>query len=280
MTLTRAATPPGSVTRVDLLQRDYYVRTAHLYDAAHVHADDEHGLALQYISTFIDSLQITSILDVGCGTGRGVSFLLKNKPHVSVRGIEPVTALIRRAVEANGIPGSLITQGNGESLPFANQSIDAAFACGILHHASNPEKIVREMLRVSRKAVFLSDENRFAHGSLIARWAKFALCKVGIFRAAYRLKTLGKGYRYSEGDGLAYSYSVYDSIDELSRWGDRVILIPVDRAEPNTPRDKSGHRRSSTFQPLLTSFHLLLCAIRDPKNGNAIAVNERSEAPA
>jgi ubiquinone/menaquinone biosynthesis C-methylase UbiE len=278
MTATRLASA-SNVTRAELLQRDYYTRTAHLYDATHVQVDDEHGLALQYISTFIDVLQINSILDVGCGTGRGVSFVLKHQAHVSVRGIEPVAALIRQAIEANGIPACLITEGNGESLPFADQSIDATFACGILHHARNPETVVREMLRVSRKAVFLSDENRFAHGNFLTRCAKLALCKAGIFRAAYRLKTLGKGYRYSEGDGLAYSYSVYDSIDNLSRWADRVILIPVDRVDPNTSHDESAHKRGSIFQPLLTSFHLLLCAVRDPKNAGVVPTNESGEAP-
>jgi len=273
MTATRAATT-ATVTQADLLQRDYYARTAHLYDASHVHAEDEHSLALQYISTFIDALQITTALDVGCGTGRGVAFILKNKPRVSVQGIEPVPALIRQAVETNGIPAALITEANGENLPFADRSIDATLACGILHHARNPEKIVREMIRVSTKAVFLSDENRFAHGSLFSRWAKLALCKAGIFRAAYRLKTLGKGYRYSEGDGLAYSYSVYDSIGELSRWADRIILIPADAVDPSTKH--TAH--SSVFHPLLTSFHLLLCAVRDPKS--EAATNEIAEAHA
>jgi SAM-dependent methyltransferase len=255
MTTARAA----AIT-AELLQREYYERTAHLYDASHVHSDDEHTLALHYIATFIDTLKISSFLDVGCGTGRGLAFFLRNKPHVDVRGIEPVPALIQQAVNVNGIPNALIMEGSGERLPYADQSVDATFECGILHHARNPEPIVREMLRVSRKAVFLSDENRFAHGSMFSRWAKLALCKAGIFRAAYRLKTRGKGYRFSEGDGFAYSYSVFDSIKPLSSWADRVILIPTDRADAPKQRNERG---GSVFHPLLTSFHLLLCAIRD-----------------
>src|SRR5262249_33387273 len=152
-------------------------------------------------------------------------------------------------------------------LPFPDHGIDAAFACGILHHARNPQKIVREMLRVSRKAVFLSDENRFAHGSTFACWAKLALCKLGLFHAAYRIKTFGKGYRFSQGDGIAYSYSVYDSIDELSRWADRVILIPTDVT--GSSASLVSRRRGSSFHPLLTSFHLLLCAVRDPQPDEA-----------
>jgi ubiquinone/menaquinone biosynthesis C-methylase UbiE len=234
------------------IQREYYERTAHLYDASHVRDGDEHYVALRHIGGFFDALGISSVLDVGCGTGRGMKYFLERRPGILVQGVEPVAALIDQAVHVNSVPPGLIMEGTGEALPFADQTFDAAFECGILHHVKEPNQIVREMMRVSRKAIFLSDENRFAHGSTFARWVKLLLCKTGIFRAAYRLKTLGKGYRFSEGDGLAYSYSVFDSIQVLSEWADRVIVIPTDEV-----------KTKSVFHPLLTSFHVLLCAIRD-----------------
>jgi ubiquinone/menaquinone biosynthesis C-methylase UbiE len=234
------------------MQREYYERTAHSYDAEHVREGDEHYLALRHISGLCDVLRVSSVLDVGCGTGRGMKYFLQNKPGVTVRGVEPVAALIEQAVTANSVPADLIAEGTGEALPFADQSFDAVFECGILHHVKEPNRIVREMMRVSRKAVFLSDENRFAHGSVFSRWAKLVLCKAGVFEAAYRLRTLGKGYRFSEGDGLAYSYSVFDSCGVLSAWADRVIVVPTDDV-----------KAKSVFHPLLTSFHVLLCAVRD-----------------
>jgi ubiquinone/menaquinone biosynthesis C-methylase UbiE len=236
----------------EAIQREYYERTAHLYDASHVRDGDEHYVALRHIGGFFDALGISSVLDVGCGTGRGMKYFLERRPGILVQGVEPVAALIDQAVHVNSVHPGLIMKGTGEALPFADQTFDAAFECGILHHVKEPNQIVREMMRVSRKAIFLSDENRFAHGSTFARWAKLLLCKTGIFRAAYRLKTLGKGYRFSEGDGLAYSYSVFDSIQVLSEWADRVIVIPTDEV-----------KTKSVFHPLLTSFHVLLCAIRD-----------------
>jgi ubiquinone/menaquinone biosynthesis C-methylase UbiE len=236
----------------EAIQREYYERTAHRYDAEHVREGDEHYIALRHISGMLDLLGISSVLDVGCGTGRGVKYFLEERPGKQVQGVEPVAALIERAVGANSIPAELITEGSGEDLPLADQSVDAAFECGILHHVKEPKRIVREMMRVSRKAIFLSDENRFAHGSTFARWAKVIFCQTGIFRAAYRLKTVGKGYRFSEGDGLAYSYSVFDEMELLSEWADRVIVIPLDEV-----------KTTSVFHPLLTSFHMLLCAVRD-----------------
>jgi ubiquinone/menaquinone biosynthesis C-methylase UbiE len=247
------------------LQREYYERTAHLYDAEHVREGDEHYVALKHMSGFFELLGISSVLDVGCGTGRGMRYFLREKPGIRVQGVEPVAALIDQAVNVGCVPSGLITEGFGEALPFADGSCDAVFECGILHHVKEPNRVVREMMRVSRKAVFLSDENRFAHGSMFSRWAKLLLCKAGVFEAAYRVKTLGKGYRFSEGDGLAYSYSVFDSMGIASEWADRVIVVPTDDVV----------EAKSLFHPLLTSFHVLLCAVRDKGGLGAVDDGKR-----
>jgi ubiquinone/menaquinone biosynthesis C-methylase UbiE len=244
------------MNHAESVQQNYYDRTAHLYDTMHGFEDDAHYLAMKYISSFVSTLRISSVLDVGCGTGRGIRYLSKKNPAFRLHGVEPVAALIRQAVNVNGIPAAWITRGRGDALAFPDQSFEASYECGVLHHARNPQRIVQEMMRVSTKAIFLSDENRFAHGSTLARWGKLLLYKTGLFSTAYRLKTLGKGYRLSDGDGLAYSYSVFDCLGILSQWADRIILIPLDDEKPK-----------SVFQPLLTSFHLLLCALRDAQLG-------------
>jgi ubiquinone/menaquinone biosynthesis C-methylase UbiE len=234
-------------------QKEYYERTAHLYDEMHVSAGDEHYIALKYVSGLIHQQGITSILDVGCGTGRALKYLLQVHPGVWSQGIEPVEALARKAMEDNHIPKERVCLANGQAIPFANQAFDAVCEFGVLHHVQEPAVVVREMMRVSRKAIFLSDENRFAHGSVISRWSKLALCKLGVFHAAYQLKTRGKGHRYSDGDGIAYSYSVYDAWEMLSDWADRLFVIPTDGVPAG----------GGWMHPLMTSFHVLLCAIRE-----------------
>src|SRR4029077_4446872 len=127
----------------EIIQREYYERTADRYDAEHVREGDEHYIALRHISGMLGLLGISSVLDVGCGTGRGVKYFLDERPGVEVRGVEPVAALIERAVCAKSIPSELIAEGSGEALPFADESVDAAFECGILHHVKEPKRIVR-----------------------------------------------------------------------------------------------------------------------------------------
>jgi ubiquinone/menaquinone biosynthesis C-methylase UbiE len=214
------------------------------------YADDEHYSALRFIDSLSGMLGLNRFLDVGAGTGRGISFLLERGRECY--GVEPVAALIQQG-EARGIPKGRILQGSGYSLPFHDNSFDAVFECGMLHHVAEPARVVAEMTRVARKAVFLSDSNRFGQGSALARTAKILLYKTGLWRASRFIQTGGKMYTITEGDGLAYSYSVFDSYYQLSEWATRIWAIPT--VETKTAR--------SWLHPLATTPHVLLCAVRE-----------------
>lgn len=177
---------------------------------------------------------------------------MASHPDLMVRGIEPVEALIDQAVRSNGIAKELITLGSGLSLPYADQSFDAVIELGVLHHVARPNAVVAEMMRVARKAVFLSDYNRFGAGSHVVRLTKLILSRIGLWKFVYALRTTGKGYVLSEGDGLAYSYSVFDSFDLLAPWAGRIVLVPT-----------SSQKATNWFHPLLTASHVLLCAVRE-----------------
>ena len=124
----------------------------------------------------------------------------------------------------------------------------------ILHHIKDPAPAVREMIRVARHAVFLSDENRFGRGSLAWRLIKYLWWKTGVFPLGFWLMTKGRGYNFTEGDGVSYSYSVYDSVRQLRAWADSIFFIPLKKAGG----PPWGH-------PLFSSSHVLLCAIRHPE---------------
>jgi hypothetical protein len=48
---------------------------------------------------------------------------------------------------------------------------------------------------------------------------------VGLWGVADLIKTRGKGYTTSEGDGLAYSYSVFDSIPTVKKKFHNIYLM-------------------------------------------------------
>jgi ubiquinone/menaquinone biosynthesis C-methylase UbiE len=236
----------------EALQARYYEESAAAYDSMHnAHEDHEHNLALQYIDMISNAFGLHSFLDVGAGTGRGVCFMRERGKDV--RGIEPVAAMIAEA-ERHGVPPGVLVQGSGYELPFADGAFDTVFACGVMHHVAEPQRIVAEMLRVARRAVFISDSNRFGQGGRAARLLKLALYQCGLWPAARFLQTGGKMYTVSEGDGLAYSYSVFDSYDQLAAGTQQIWVIPT--------ASEQLHRRS-WLHPLLTSTHSLLCAFKE-----------------
>jgi len=235
------------------IQRKYYADTADRYDSMHAHEGGTDPSIIKFMCAIATMLEIRTILDVGTATATGMRHLKKAMPGLLVCGVEPVGALLQQAVKNGNTASGPIVQATGEALPFANASFDAVCEFATLHHAANPTAVVREMLRVARKAVFLCDSNRFGQGSLLARLLKLSLYKVGLWGTFNYLRTGGKGYVITEGDGLAYSYSVYDSLDPIRRWANRVILIPT------TGDAKSG----GWFHPLLTSSGILVCALKD-----------------
>lgn len=192
------------------IQRQYYAATAQQYDAMHVGEKDEHSFALSFLSGMLEHLDARSVLDVGSGTGRAIRFLKRRRPELRIVGLEPVQAL-RDVGHAQGLGRDELVDGDATALPFADGEFDLACEFGMLHHVRHPQLAVREMLRVARKAVFISDSNNFGQGSSASRLMKQFLNAVGAWRLADLIKTGGKGYSVSDGDGLAYSYSVFNN---------------------------------------------------------------------
>jgi ubiquinone/menaquinone biosynthesis C-methylase UbiE len=236
------------------IQRKYYTETASRYDTMHKHEGADDLPVRNLFVSFLRFLDIRSLLDVGSATGRGLQHFATEFPGALICGLEPVTALVREgAVTGNNHSVSLI-QGSGDALPFADGSFDVVSEFSMLHHVPNPNAVIKEMSRVARKAVVLVDCNRFGQGSLPARVFKLFLYKIHLWNAFNFIRTRGKRYQISDGDGLFYSYSVYDSYDLLMTWADRVLALPTG----------ATHARG-WFHPLLTSSGVMLIAIREPR---------------
>lgn len=241
-----------SVREAVRIQRKYYTDTAPQYDAMHAHEGDDDPAIFKLVSALLRAVEPATLLDVGSATGRGVRQFSSAMPELSVCGVEPVSALIEQAVRRNGLASASFVQASGEALPFRDASFDVVCSSALLHHVPQPAVVVREMLRVARKAVVITDSNRFGQGKSAMRLLKLLLYKMHIWGAVNFVKTRGKRYLITEGDGLAYSYSVYDSFDLISTWAHRLILIPVETAKPR-----------SWLHPLLTSGGVIVCALKE-----------------
>jgi len=196
------------------LQRSYYAKTAGEYDTMHVSAHDEHGFALAYMLSMIDFLGIETVLDLGSGTGRALKIVKGKMPEIRIVGVEPSREL-RQVGYAGGLAETDLIDGDAMHLQFADHSFDLVCEFGALHHIPKPKLAVSEMLRVAKKAIFISDCNNFGQGSPVSRCAKQLLNFLGLWPLADYVKTQGRGYTISEGDGLAYSYSVFNDYAQI-----------------------------------------------------------------
>lgn len=202
------------------LQRAYYTATAPDYDVLHAH--ETPPLALAFMGSAIELLGAATVVDVGSGTGRVVRYLSEKYPNVRAVGIEPVDAL-RLAGHEAGIPPSALIDGDATKLPFEDESIDVVCAFSVLHHIREPHRAVSEMLRVARRAIFICDSNNFAQGRLAP--AKRLLRTIGLWPLANWLKTGGRGYIETKGDGISYSYSVFNNYSQIRKRCDSVHLL-------------------------------------------------------
>jgi ubiquinone/menaquinone biosynthesis C-methylase UbiE len=92
---------------------------------------------------FVDSSNVTSILEIGCGTGHWLRVLADAAPVIA--GVDTSWAMLERA---HSDSAALLARATAESLPFADGSFDRAFCINALHHFGDQEAFLRDCRRV------------------------------------------------------------------------------------------------------------------------------------
>ena len=92
--------------------------------------------------------QGAKILDVGCGDGLISHLIQQRRPDVSIEGIDIM------ARPTSHIP---VTEFNGTTIPHPDRSFDVVMFVDVLHHTDDPAVLLREAVRVTKRAVVLKD---------------------------------------------------------------------------------------------------------------------------
>lgn len=204
----------------------YYNATAAEYDRLHGEDQNpEHLRALEKVWPILERVKPNAILDVGCGTGRSLSWLAKKDKSITLFGVDPSNEVLE--IARSKLPGVALQVGSGEKLPLESESVDVAVATGIMHHVDDPKQVIREMFRVARKAVLISDHNNFAFGGDRARRLRLFLHSVGLLGLATFIKQGFKKKGYSEEDGWWYPYSLLNDYGLISSMADEVFMVPT-----------------------------------------------------
>ena len=100
------------------------------------------------ISDLID--KNSQVLDVGCGDGVLMEFLVKEK-KVNIRGIEISKTKVQNCIAK----GLTIIEGNAEEdlKQFPDNSFDYVILSQTLQAFLNPEKVINELLRIGKQAI-------------------------------------------------------------------------------------------------------------------------------
>lgn len=230
----------------------YYDQTADQYDAIQGGTNSpEHIRALERAWPIVSQCQIQSVLDVGCGTARTLSWFSQLLPGASLSGVDPSQGLL--AIAQKRLPNANFQLAPGEKLPQADESVDLVVATGIMHHVDDPVAVIREMFRVSRVAVLVSDHNNFAFGSKAARYIRRWLAASQLLSVATFVKQGFRRQGYTREDGWWYPYSLLDNFGEFARASAEQYLIPT---------SFTGSQTLDEFQ--LIQSHLAVLAFKRP----------------
>lgn len=107
----------------------------------------------QILHQFNYNLKGLKILEVGAGTGRD-SWLLAKYGAQSYALDYATTKMIRKRYYSDTLQ-LICIQADGENLPFRDNYFDVVFSQGLIEHFREPEKLIKEQIRVLKKQGYM-----------------------------------------------------------------------------------------------------------------------------
>jgi ubiquinone/menaquinone biosynthesis C-methylase UbiE len=101
-------------------------------------------------TAYFRSLNGRDVLEVGCGSGFASQMFAEAGARVTAVDLtEWAVANTRRRLQAFGLAADVF-EGDAESLPFEDASFDPVFSWGVIHHSTDMDAALRELVRVCR----------------------------------------------------------------------------------------------------------------------------------
>lgn len=192
------------------------------------------------IISVVELIKGSKVLEVGCG-GAELSMALAERYGMDCYGIEPYPLYAPR------IAHDRVKQGVAENIPFADSSFDLVIAKDVLEHVDDVATSLSELIRVSRKYVYIVGPN-YLHPYEAHFKVPFPP-KLPKILARWYLRLLG----FAEEKASFINHIQYVTklmfrrIIIHSRWSDQILAV-VDL------QLSKGFRRGYFFAPLLDLF--------------------------
>jgi SAM-dependent methyltransferase len=107
-------------------------------------ADEEREMALATLGV----REGDQVIDVGCGPGNYTRHLARLAGEGLTVGLDASEAMVAAAARRGGSPNLAYLRGDACSLPFEDESFDAACSVGVIHMIERPFAALEEMVRV------------------------------------------------------------------------------------------------------------------------------------
>ena len=142
-------------------EHDLHVKLAHEYDERREGTRNGRYYSKEWLRTIlhqIDLSKVKSILDIGCGTGILYEVLQEEGYSGSYVGTDLSEDMLE--VGRKRYKGIDLRVMDCEKLEFPSKSVDVVFMRSVLHHVPHPTQAIKEMKRVAKKTILLSEPLR------------------------------------------------------------------------------------------------------------------------
>ena len=130
--------------------RDYPFGTREYFDAIEAYRYEVYAPWMRTVIGF-DQFRGKRLLEIGCGTGTDLLQFARGGAEVIGLDLTPRSIEIaRRRFAVYGQSGTFAI-GDAENLAFPDESFDAVYSFGVLHHTPDTERAIREVHRVLRR---------------------------------------------------------------------------------------------------------------------------------
>lgn len=174
------------------------------------------------------------LLDFGCGNGRLLDFLEKEKTDLEYQGADVSRGLIEIAKEKHPTKTFIVLK-DANKLPFESESFDLVVAIAVFHHLS-PEmarKTLQELKRILKKdgEIILTLWCLWKRKYLIAWWKDFSL------RRSFFSAEISFGKKEEKNKRWCYWWTLRETKKVLQKSGFILLESGITRSKNNKKRN-------------------------------------------
>ena len=161
-------------------------------------------------SRFVDfgAVRGRDVLEMGCGSGFASQLFAEAGARVTAVDLTDwAIETTRQRMRAFGLD-AIVQQADGERLPFADASFDVVFSWGVIHHTTDMDQALRELVRVLRPGGTLVLMVYHRHSLFYAFYKGFQR----FLPVARRLGLHFEGSRAGETEGLIARHFTRDEL--------------------------------------------------------------------